>query len=90
MPTVTEVTEEEKSTYDFKTKKWDKHYERFLFPVYDVSFTYDYGSCCGIDYTTTRCSTKADADALVAEVLEGRHSWIKYDPDYMEDDDDEL
>jgi hypothetical protein len=86
-PQVEEVLEQEHIVFDSKHNKWIKWQEPFLIPQYRVSFTYDFGFCCGVDSHTETFQTRRAAEDAITSVYEGKHDWIRYDLDYMEDDD---
>lgn len=86
-PSVTEVTENAVSVWNPKTKRFNTHYEPFLVPEYHVSLSYDYGSCCGIDWHEEKFATRQEAQDFIDRVYCGLHPWLKYDPDYIESED---
>lgn len=88
VPDIEEVNEREEVVYNTKTGKFERHHEQFLFPVYRVYWSYDYGMCCGIDGNSETFGSREEAQAAIDSVLANEHSWIKYDPKYLEDDDE--
>lgn len=87
-PKIEEVTEEKVSRFNPKTMKFESHYEPYLFPQYRVGFTFDFGPCCGVDYMSYNFGSREEAEAEVQKVYNNEHQWIKYDPIYLEDEEE--
>lgn len=84
-PTITEVTEEDCGEWDVRRKRWVKWKQPLLTPHYEVSYTYDYGFCCGVDDTTDSYATREAAEAAVQEIMDGKVDWLIVDEDFMSD-----
>ena len=86
-PVVEKITEQYVSYFNHQTKKWEHYYQAMLVPEYKVSLTYDFGACCGVDGHEEKFTSEEDAQALIDKIYRSEH-WIRYDPEYIEEDDD--
>lgn len=87
MPVIEEVTETEVGVFDPKSGKRYTHYEQLLVPSYKVSWLYDFGFCCGVDFHSEEFATREEAQAVIDKVLANEHDWLTYDPELIEDED---
>jgi hypothetical protein len=86
-PHVYEVTQH--SAGYWQGNKYVKADQELLFPEWNVSLSYDYGFCCGVDGHTETFSSREEAQALIDQIHANEHEWITYDPDLIEEDSDE-
>lgn len=84
-PELTKVESEQRYSWNQKTRKYDVWTEPTLIPYWSVTYTYDYGMCCGIDDSTDRFATEEEANKFISDLMDGKIKWIIVDKEFMED-----
>lgn len=84
VPVVEEITE--KKVY-IGSGNTNFYYERLLVPTYRVSWDFDFGPCCGVDSFNEEFATAEAAQAEIDKVLINEHKRLKYNPEFLWEDD---
>jgi len=84
-PIVKETTEVNKGAWNPKTKTWDKWTEILIVPDYSVTYTYDYGFCCGVEDDTQHFATREAAEQFITDMMDGKMRYIQIDKEFMDE-----